>query len=83
MHQVMHRLKFKLARDKTFIGRIAKGFDFLGYRFGVQGAIGLAEKTIHNFRSRIALLYEQGASIYRIKQYVERFARWSAIYAIK
>jgi RNA-directed DNA polymerase len=31
---VMHRLKLRLALKKTFIGRISKGFDFLGYRFG-------------------------------------------------
>lgn len=49
MHQVMHRLKFKLAIDKTFIGKIARGFDFLGYRFSDQGIIGLAAKTIQNF----------------------------------
>jgi putative transposase len=37
MHQVMNRLKFKLALDKTFIGPIRKGFNFLGYRFSHQG----------------------------------------------
>ena len=31
MHQVMKKLKFKLVMDKIYIGRIHKGFDFLGY----------------------------------------------------
>ncbi len=76
MHQVMHRLKFKLALDKTFIGPIKKGFDFLGYRFNHRGLIGLAKKTIRNFIERVAELYEQGASDERIRLYVGRWAIW-------
>ncbi|WP_131795838.1 reverse transcriptase/maturase family protein [Fluoribacter gormanii] len=30
MHRVLQTIKFKLARDKTFIGSIPSGFDFLG-----------------------------------------------------
>ncbi len=44
--------------DKTFIGRIRKGFDFLGYRFG-EGALGLAGKTVENFKEKCSRLYEQ------------------------
>ncbi|WP_323739111.1 reverse transcriptase domain-containing protein [Candidatus Trichorickettsia mobilis] len=36
MHKIMHQLRFKLAYDKTYIGRIKKGFDSLGYRFSEQ-----------------------------------------------
>jgi RNA-directed DNA polymerase len=43
MHAIVHRLKMRLALNKTFIGRISKGFDFLGYRFGSLGVIGLAQ----------------------------------------
>ena len=35
-------------RGKTFIGRIEKGFDFLGYHFSPQG-LTLARQTIENF----------------------------------
>ena len=52
MQQLMDRLKFKLAFDKTFIGRITRGFDFLGYRFSSQGIIGLAQKTLSNLKER-------------------------------
>ena len=76
MHQVMQRLKFKLAIDKTFIGKISKGFDFLGYRFNHRGLIGLASKTIQNFNERVAALYEQNASEARIWQYIQRWASW-------
>jgi len=34
------------APDKTFIGRIERGFDFLGYHFSPPG---MATKTIANF----------------------------------
>jgi len=43
MHQVMQKLKFKLAPDKTFIGKIIRGFDFLRYRFNHQGLIVLGK----------------------------------------
>jgi len=76
MHRVMKKLKFKLALDKTFIGKISKGFDFLGYRFNHQGLVGLAKTTIQNFNERIAKLYEQGADEVRILQYVRRWVGW-------
>jgi RNA-directed DNA polymerase len=73
MHQVMHRLKFKLAADKTFIGKISRGFDFLGYRIGAQGIIGIAKRSIQKHNERKAKLYEQGASDQRIQAYVRRW----------
>jgi RNA-directed DNA polymerase len=47
VNQHFHQLKVEQAPDKTFIGRIEKEFDFLGYRFGLP-ELGLAEKTITN-----------------------------------
>jgi hypothetical protein len=44
--------------DKTFIGRIEKGFDFLGYHFTPEG-LSVAEKTIEKFLARAVRLYEQ------------------------
>ncbi len=77
MHQVMYRLKFKLANDKTFIGKISCGFGFLGYRFNQHGLIGLANKTIDNFKEHIVKLYEQGTGHIRISQYVRRWFAWA------
>jgi hypothetical protein len=34
--------------DKTFIGRIERGFDFHGYRF-TRAGLSLARKTVQNF----------------------------------
>ena len=44
--------------DKTFIGGIEKGFDFLGYRFTPR-SLTVARKTIENFLERALRLYEQ------------------------
>lgn len=44
--------------DKTFIGRIEKRFDFLGYHFSPE-RLSMAEKTIEKFLARAVRLYEQ------------------------
>jgi len=41
----------------TIGGRIAKGFDFLGYSFEPKG-LSIAPKTLANFLERITQLYE-------------------------
>lgn len=83
MNQVLSTLKMEKAPDKTFIGRIVKGFDWLGYRLGLSAAlcgekacVGLAEKTWTNHRDRLLRLYEQGASEDVVKGYVKRWLVW-------
>ncbi len=67
--------------DKTFIGRIERGFDFLGYHFGPDG-ISVAKKTVENFVARAIWLYEQerrepfGSP--RFGSYVRRWIGWAA-----
>src|SRR5262249_37326124 len=45
MQQTLAELKVASHPDKTFLGRTARGFDFLGYRFGPDGRTGVAEAT--------------------------------------
>ena len=52
-----------------------KGFDFLGYSFEPKG-LSIAPKTLANFLERITQLYEQGADVRRIGQYVRNWWRW-------
>ena len=52
-YQTLNELKMEKHPDKTFIGRIAKGFDFLGYSFEPKG-LSIAPKTLANFLDRIA-----------------------------
>jgi RNA-directed DNA polymerase len=61
--------------DKTFIGRIARGFDFLGYRFSSSG-LGIAPRTMERFAERMTRLYEQGADANRIGAYARHWWRW-------
>ncbi len=65
--------------DKTFIARIEKGCDFLGYHFGPDG-LSVAKKTIERFVERAFRLYEQEpgeawASAW-LGMYVRRWVRW-------
>lgn len=76
MHQVMHKLKYKLAISKTYIGKVSSGFDFLGYRFNSHGLLGIAIKTVLNFIGRIVALYEQNSSLERVQLYIRRWIRW-------
>jgi RNA-directed DNA polymerase len=44
VNQTLAELKVEKHPDKTFIGRIERGFDFLGYHFS-PGGLSLAPKT--------------------------------------
>ncbi|NEP54939.1 MAG: hypothetical protein F6K65_41630 [Moorea sp. SIO3C2] len=61
--------------EKTFIGRIAQGFDFLGYWFSPQG-LGVAKKTVERMVDKVFRLYEQGADQQRIETYLNHWWRW-------
>jgi len=65
VNQTLNELKVEKHPDKTFIGRIAKGFDFLGYSFEPKG-LSIAPKTLANFLDRMTQLYEQGVDHRRI-----------------
>ena len=77
MHNIVRGLKLKLAVDKTFIGRIDKGFDFLGYRFNATGILRLAQKTIDNYQEKLSRLYEQNAPDQRVRDYQRAWLRWA------
>ena len=51
-------LRMEIKPDKTFIGRIGKGFDFLGYHFGPEG-LTVPANTFEPFVARAIRLYEQ------------------------
>ncbi|WP_166482665.1 reverse transcriptase domain-containing protein [Scytonema sp. UIC 10036] len=60
-NQELAGLKLEMHPDKTFIGQVARGFDFLGYRFALQG-LGVARVTVERFAQWVSRLYEQGAT---------------------
>ena len=72
--------QFEKHPERTFIGRIEKRFDFLGYRFTPR-SLTVARKPIENFLERVLRLYEQepgerGGSP-QLESYVTRWRRWA------
>jgi hypothetical protein len=63
-------------KQKRFIGRTVKGFDFLGYRLHPGRRLRPSKDSLHRLREHARRLYEQGASITRLRQYVLRWWRW-------
>jgi len=67
---------------KTFIGRIERGFDFLGYHFSPRG-LTVARTTVEKFVARVTQLYEhererpEGPSA--LGKYVRRWVGWAGL----
>lgn len=76
MNERLATLKVEQHPDKTFVGRVERGFDFLGYRFQSAGLTGVAQQTVERFVERTTRLYEQGADAIRIGEYGRRWLRW-------
>ena len=79
VNEVLGSLRMEKHPDKTFIGRIERGFDFLGYHFGPAG-LSVAKATIERFVERAIRLYEQepgeACASARFGLYVRRWVRW-------
>ncbi|WP_135505237.1 reverse transcriptase/maturase family protein [Roseovarius aestuariivivens] len=74
----LSRLHLARHPDKTFIGRIARGFDFLGYHFR-DGVLSAAGKTVAKMKECIARLYEQKGRRNQptpLGQYLTRWNGW-------
>jgi hypothetical protein len=64
--------------DKTFIGRISRGFDFLGYAVTPAG-LDAAPQAVERCVQRVSRLYEQGVDLLHIGTYLRRWVRWARI----
>ncbi|HHQ8364273.1 TPA: reverse transcriptase domain-containing protein [Salmonella enterica subsp. diarizonae] len=75
---------FSVHPDKTYIGRLRHGFDWLGVSFDETGSTGLSERAIKQHRERCLRLYEQACrrgltgSVARehVQAYRTRWKRW-------
>ena len=82
VNEVLGLLRLEKHPDKTFIGRIEKGIDFLGYHFTPDG-MTVAKATIEKFLERASRLYEQererpeGHSAFEM--YVRRWVGWAGL----
>lgn len=73
---------FRQHPDKTFIGRVAKGFDWMGAWLTDKGITGVAPRALENHRNRCRQLYEQTSRLSakdqadRVSQYRLRWSQW-------
>ena len=83
LNQYFNELKVKQHPDKTFIGRIEKGIDFLGYHFS-RKPLKIASITVRKHVERMHRLYEQqnikkatsSEIAFILGDYVKRWQRW-------
>ncbi len=79
-NDVLAGLRLEKHPNKTFIGKIEKGFDFLGYHFSRTG-LTVAKATIEKFVERATRLYEQDReeplSPSRLGVYARRWLAWA------
>ncbi len=80
VNEVLGSLRMEKHPDKTFIGRIEKGFDFLGTHFSPAG-LTVAKTTFVRFVARATRLYEQepgeALASTRLGLYARRWVRWA------
>ncbi len=82
VNEVLGTLSLLKHPDKTFVGRIERGFDFLGYHFGPAG-LPVAVKTVEQFVALAIRLYEQepreALASARLGLYVRRWVAWAGL----
>lgn len=85
LHQYFDNTGFECHPDKTTVGRVEKGFDWLGVWFDERGPVGIAPGALEDHRTRCLRLEEQarrrGLSEeqirVRVQQYEERWRGWA------
>ena len=76
VNETLAELQVSQHPDKTFVGRIGRGFSFLGYEFNEAELTDVAQPTRERFVQRFRQLHEQGATQSRIGEYVRRWLVW-------
>ena len=64
VNSVLSSLKLIKHPDKTTMGHICRGFDFLGYHF-TRAGLSPARETVRNFLTKRSRLYEQNGTVQR------------------
>ena len=68
-------LKLTLAAPKIWIGRVGKGFDYLGYQISPNG-VAIATHSLDRLQQRFYRLLEQNTSELCWVKYVKNWIRW-------
>ena len=78
--EIITGLRLEKAPEKTFIGRVERGFDFLSFRLSPQG-VTVAKATWERFCERALRLYEQDrkepCGSRRLDVHVRRWHGWA------
>jgi len=86
MHTVLNSLLLEAHPDKTFIGKIERGFDFLGVDIVPEKPLSPSrvsstrlQEKLHTHLSQCARLYEQGRlkSLQSVERYITHWLRWA------
>lgn len=75
-NRALNTLKFEKHLDKTFIGRVNRGFDFLGYQLTAE-RLTVSKAALKRRDQKLLRLYEQGGSGARVEAYLSRWERWA------
>ena len=59
-NETLDELQAEQHPDKAFVGRVSRGFEFLGYAITPPSIVGVAKRTWERFVECVARLYEQG-----------------------
>jgi hypothetical protein len=76
VNETLAELKVQQHPDKTSIGRVSRGFDFLGYLFTPAG-LEVAPRAVRRCAERVSRLYERGVDLIHIGVYVRCWQRWA------
>ena len=84
LNQILNKLKVEKHPDKTYIGKIGNGFDFLDYHFN-GSQLTVAKKTVEKHVLHISQLYEQlrikkatfSEMAFSLGLYVKHWQRWA------
>lgn len=77
-YTVLDALRVQAHPDKTFIGKVAKGFDFLGFHCCPTG-VRVSDTALLRRDKKLQRLYEQGASKQRIAKYLAMWLGWAML----
>ena len=78
IYQLLEDLKLQISQAKTWIGRLSKGFSFLGYQIKPQTLLCVRQETVDKSIARVTRLSErQLLSKERLERHMQGFVRWA------
>lgn len=77
---ILQVLRVVMHPNKTFIGKVKKGFDFLGFHL-TPTEVTVSDTALSRHEDKVARLYEQDAKPKRIRAYRLRWLVWGCVVA--